>query len=199
MKKPLLLLLLLATATWLATVPACKQSPPTTRIKGRVTEYGTGTPIAGARIFLLCDQGGGSSLADSIVTDVNGQFDHIYADDDLCGSFYLLPYKEGYFIGSEIDLTSEFKELDVVLDSEAWVKIVTVPDGINNFDHIGIGGDISFGFEAWASQGIKEIVFISPGNRSVEVGWGPFSDPSMHYSDTIFLPGHDTTIFTIHY
>ncbi len=194
---------LLLSLLWLLALSACKKDDSrTTHIKGRVTEYGTGLPVAGARIYLLCDQSvvfgsSGSSLADSIVSDADGRFDRTYADTDLCGSVFLLPYKEGYFKGNEIDLTTNFKELDVVLDPEAYLKVVTVPDGPNNYDHIGIGGD--FSFEAFANQGVKGTYFTARGNRDVFIGWGPFSNPSITHSEHIFVPGHDTTTYTINY
>ncbi|MEO6757945.1 MAG: hypothetical protein ABIO24_00720, partial [Saprospiraceae bacterium] len=106
---------------WLLLLLPClhgcvKDEPRTTHIKGRVTEYGTEKPVAGARIYLLCDQSvvfgsSGSSLADSLVTDTDGRFDRTYSENELCGSLYLLPYKQGYIKGTEIDLTTTFKEL----------------------------------------------------------------------------------------
>ena len=205
MKKPHLFYLspLLLAVVWLFTLPACqKDEPRTVHIKGRVTEYGTGKPIADARIYMLCDNSvvfgpSSSALADSLVADADGRFDRTYAEEELCGSLFLLPYKEGYFKGTIIALTTDFKELDIVLDPEAYLKVVTVPDGPNNYDHIGIGGD--FRFETWASQDAKNSYFTARGNRDVIIRWGPFNNPDIKYPDTLFVAGHDTTTYTIHY
>ena len=205
MKKPHLFYLspLLLAVVWLFTLPACKKDEPrTVHIKGRVTEYGTGKPIADARIYMLCDNSvvfgpSGSSLTDSIITDIDGRFDRTYPDADLCGSLYLLPYKKGYFKGNEIDLTTEFKELNIVLDSEAWLELVTIPD-LGMWTSIGFGGTFSPHL-ASSYKGTESQVFLGRGGRDAVIHWGPFSDPSILYSDSIYLTPHDTITYTIHY
>ena len=186
-------------------LPGCKkEGPRTTHIKGQVTEYGTDDPIAGARIYLLCDNSvifgsSGSSLADSLVTDTDGRFDRTYAENELCGSLYLLPYKEGYFKGTEIDLTTDLKELDVVLDPETWLKVVTIPDG--HIDHLLVSGDFlgAAGYDVWANQGVKETVFLNRGNRVKNIRWRPWGQINQTLQDSIYLTGHDTITYTIHY
>ncbi|MCY7329242.1 MAG: carboxypeptidase-like regulatory domain-containing protein [Saprospiraceae bacterium] len=200
------LIILLWAFAWLLALPACKKDEPrTVHIKGRVTEYGTGAPIADARIYMLCDNSvvlgpSGSSLSDSIITDSDGRFDRTYPDADLCGSLYLLPYKKGYFKGNEIDLTTDFKELNITLDPEAWLKIVTVPD-------LG-GGGISFsgtftgaaGWSTYPIDGIKTQYFTTTGNRIKFVDWAYWANPNATFKrDSIYLPAHDTTTYTIHY
>ncbi|MBK6993429.1 MAG: hypothetical protein IPH31_00350 [Lewinellaceae bacterium] len=110
MKNSVFLLVLpLLAAAWLN---SCHKDPPRkVIIQGRVTEYGTGEPIADARIYVLCYDGGigspSSYLTDSILTDTDGRFYRAYEDAALCDGVYLIPYKEGYFKGSEIDLTTD--------------------------------------------------------------------------------------------
>jgi hypothetical protein len=203
MKKTIFFLLLLTASAWLASLPACNKSEERlTTIQGRITEYGTGAPIEGARIYLLCYDGsvfGGSSstLGDSIVTDANGEFHREYPQDDVCGGAYMIVWKEGYFKRDGLGVTTGVNNVNIALDPEAWLKVVTVPDGQNNYDHIGVGGD--FSFEAWASEGIKTITFLARGNREIVVRWGPFNNPSIKFPDTLYVPGHDTTTYTIHY
>ena len=187
-------------------LPCCKKDEPrTTHIKGRVTEFGTGLPIAGARIYMLCDNSvvfgpSGSSLSDSIITDADGRFDRTYPDDELCGSLFLLPFKKGYFKGNEIDLTTDFKELEVVLDPEASLKVMTVPDlgqGAISFSGTFTG---AAGWSAYPSEGVKTQVFTTSGNRIKLIGWAYWANPNDTYKqDSIYLPGHDTIIYTIHY
>jgi hypothetical protein len=83
------------------------------------------------------------------------------------------------------------------LDPEAWLELITIPDGIHNYGTIGIGGD--FSFTAMPIHGIQEKIFTALGNRDIIIGWGPFSDSSIRYPDTLYLPAHDTTTYTIHY
>ena len=193
----MILLLLLA---WLS---GCKKDdPPQTILHGRVTEYGTHTPIADARIYVGCEESvpfGPSTftLVDSLITDADGKFYKKYADDEICGSVSLLPYKTGYFKGTPLYPTTDNKAFEVVLDPVSWLKIITIPDGENNYNHIGIGGD--FRLEAWEGQGTATSTFIAHGNREAIIRWGPFNDTTIKFSDTISIIGHDTTFYTIHY
>lgn len=193
---------LLAIVGCALTLPACKKENPVTIIRGRITEFGTNLPVKGARIYLLCYDGaifGGnfSTLSDSIVTDTNGEFYQEYPQEDVCGGSYMIVYKEGYFKRDGIGVTTGTNNVVISLDPEAWLKVVTIPDGTDHFDHIGIGGD--FSFEASSYQSIKEVFFMAHGNRNITVRWGPFSNPSLKFSSTFFIPGHDTTTYIIHY
>lgn len=200
MKNKILLYLIATIALpWLS---ACRKDDPPTIIRGRVTEYGTQKPIEGARVYVLCYEGtifgpSGSTLADSIVSQADGTFYREYPPAELCGSAYLVPWKAGYFKGSELDLTTDNKRFDIVLDPEAWLRLITIPDGPAGYDHIGIGGD--FRCETWASDGLKTFIFLTRGNRDHVIRWGPFKDPSIKFPDTLYLPAHDTTVYTIHH
>jgi len=202
MKNSVFLLVLpLLAAAWLN---SCHKDPPRkVIIQGRVTEFGTGEPIADARIYVLCYDGvigsPSSYLTDSILTDADGRFYRAYEDAALCDGVYLIPYKEGYFKGSEIDLTTDNLPHEVVLDPEAWLKIVTMPDG--GIDHLFIGGDFlgSAGFEVYAINGGQENLFLSMGNRNKTIRWRPWGQFDQTIQETIYLPGHDTTTYTIHY
>ena len=207
MKKPHLFYLspLLLAVVWLFTLPACqKDEPRTVHIKGRVTEYGTGKPIADARIYMLCDNSvvlgpSGSSLTDSIITDADGRFDRTYPDADLCGSLYLLPYKKGYFKGNEIDLTTEFKELNIILDPEAWLKLITVPDTLGDLIYFTGTFTGAAGWDTWSGDGTKEWFFLTQGNRDHWIDWDYFGGGINSHRDSIYLPAHDTITYTIHY
>ena len=97
----LFFLLLFTTLT--ACLPGCiKEDPPRTILHGRVTEYGTGTPIADARLYVVCEESepfGPSffTTVDSIITDTDGRFYKEYAAGEICSSVSMLPYKPGYF------------------------------------------------------------------------------------------------------
>ena len=198
--KLLIFLFLLLAAAWLS---SCHNKEANKIIiQGHVTEYGTDAPIQGARIYLWCSNGeifgsNGTSFIDSLVTDVEGAFHIEYLDRELCGGVYLSAFKEGFFYKSDIDIHSGVNDLEVMLDPEAWLRILTAPDGQTNYDHIGVGGD--FSFETSAFEGTKEHVYITRGNRDKIVGWGPFNDPSINFIDTIYVLGGDTVSHVIHY
>ena len=194
---PLLLALL-----WLLAMPACKKDARLTIMQGRITEYGTGDPIPDARVYIYCDESefGGPTivkLIDSIITDADGRYHREYQEDDLCVGAFLLPYKKGYFKGNEIYLTTDNQPHDVVLDPEAWFKLVTIPDA-GMWESLGFGGTFR-PHSVNANQGTESQIFMGRGARDIVLHWGPFSTPSIIYSDSIYLVPHDITTYTIHY
>jgi len=204
MKKSIFFLLLLAASAWLASLPACNKSEErSTIIQGRIVEYGTGTPIEGARVYVLCQDGTGpsdSSLADSILTDADGNFYREYAKGELCSTVYLLPYKEGYFKGNELDLTTDNKFFDVMLDPESWLKIRCIADGDQSSLHFQV---VNFSKDVlkWHSsdttfQYLGGVPLL--GNREKRISWRTYPN-QIYYEDTIYLSAHDTTIYAIHY
>ncbi|GEM_PF-1656109 len=204
--RGLLLLLPLLAALWLALMlPACKKDDPgKTILHGRVIEYGTKEPMADARIYVGCEESvpfGPSTftLVDSLITDADGKFYKEYAEADLCFSSSLIPYKKGYFKGTSLYPTTDNKAFEVVLDPEAWLKVVTVPNG--TIGHLFVGGnfDGGGGFESFASQGVSERIFSTNGNRYKQIRWRPYGQVDMTKTDSLYLPAHDTTSYTIHY
>jgi len=199
--KIFVLLLPLLVVAWLSSCHKDKEENKTV-IQGHVTEYGTDAPISGARIYLWCANGEifgptGSSFIDSLVTDAEGAFHTDYLDRELCGGIFLSAYKEGFFYKSDIDIHGGVNDLEVVLDPEAWLKLVTIPD-LEMWQSLGFGGSIS-PHSVDSFEGTQEQLFEYPGGRKLVLHWGPFSNPTISYSDSIFLTPHDTTIYTIHY
>jgi hypothetical protein len=198
---PVMFLLLLVVLSWLT---ACKKDPNKTVIQGHVTVYGTNKPVPGARIYLWCYNGEifgptGSTFVDSLVTDATGGFHTEYRDRDLCGGIYLSAYKEGYYYKNDLDIHSGVNDLEIVLDPEAWVKVVTIPDVTGN--SISFTGTFT-GASGWSTdgfQGTREFVFDTRGNRLKEIWWTYTAPPITYAKDTFFLVGGDTTVYTIHY
>jgi hypothetical protein len=206
MKKILFPLLFLATSAWLISFFACSKSEERlTIIHGRITEYGTGKPIEGARVYVFCEEGtvfGQTTftLVDSILTNADGNFYREYAEGELCGSVSFLPYKEGYFKGTEFYYTTDNKFFTVVLDPEAWLKIRCIADGDQSSLHFQV---LNFSKDVleWHSvdttfQYLGGVPLL--GNREKRISWRTYPN-QIYYEDTIYLPGHDTTIYTIHY
>lgn len=195
--------LLFAAFAGLAFFPACnKYEERITTIQGRITEYGTNKPIEGARIYLLCYGGsvfGGSSstLGDSIVTDVNGEFHREYRQDDVCGGAYMIVWKEGYFKRDGLGVTTGVNNVNIALDPEAWLKLVTIPDA-GMWSSLGFGGTFR-PHSVHAGNGTETQIFLGQGGRNILLHWGPFSNPEIVSTDTIYLAPHDTTTHTIHY
>ena len=202
-KKIFVLLLPLLVAAWLSSCHKDKDANKTI-IQGHVTEYGTDAPIQGARVYLWCANGEifgptGSSFIDSLVTDAEGAFHTEYLDRELCGGVYLSAYKEGFFYKSDIDIHGGVNDLEVVLDPEAWLKIVTIPDiGIY---HLSIGGDFmgASGFDVYSSDGLQEHLFQTRGNRMKQIFWREWGMVDQTLLDSIFVHHLDTTVYIIHY
>ncbi|GAB4499087.1 MAG: hypothetical protein OHK0019_35610 [Saprospiraceae bacterium] len=189
-------------ALWLFACNKSEERP--TIIHGRVTEYGTGAPIEEARIYVLCQEGtvlGPSSftLIDSILTDMEGKFYREYAEGELCGSVSFLPYKAGYFKGNEFYYTTDNKFFDVVLDPISWFKVITVPDILG--DRIYFTGTFTgaSGWDTWKGDGTKSWLFETRGNRDAWIAWDYYGGGVNSHRDTVYLPKHDTTTYTIHY
>lgn len=187
----------------LAFSTACNKSDERiTTIQGRITEYGTGNPIEGARIYLLCYDGsvfGGSSstLGDSIVTDANGEFHREYRQEDVCGGAYMIVWKEGYYKRDGLGVTTGVNNVNIALDPEAWLKLVTIPD-LGMWLSLGFGGTFR-PHSVHANQGTETQIFLGQGGRKALLHWGPFSNPEINFTDSIYMVPHDTTTHTIHY
>lgn len=205
MKKAIFPLLPLGVLAWLALLPACNKSEERLSIvHGRIIEYGTGVPIVSARVYVFCQEGtvfGQTSftLVDSILTDADGNFYREYAKGELCGSSSFLPYKEGYFKGTELYYTTDNKFFTVVLDPVSWFKVITIPDVIG--DRIYFTGTFTgaSGWDTWKGDGTKTWLFETRGNRDTRIGWDYYGGGVNSHRDTVYLLGHDTTTYTIHY
>jgi len=55
------------------------------------------------------------------------------------------------------------------------------------------------GWKAWSGDGIRTWLFRTKGNVDAIIRWGPYYNPSIKFSDTLYVPAHDTTTYTIHY
>ena len=196
-----MLLMIMTVLSWLT---ACKKDPNKTVIQGHVTAYGTNKPVPGARIYLWCYNGEilgptSSTFVDSLDTDATGSFHTEYRDRDLCGGIYLSAYKEGYYYKNDLDIHSGVNNLEIVLDPEAWLKIVTVPDAGNH--HIVIGGDFlgAAGFDVYSTHGSQVHLFPTRGNRTKQISWRPWGELDKTVFDSVFVSGLDTTTFVVHY
>ncbi|MEZ4927299.1 MAG: hypothetical protein R3A50_13560 [Saprospiraceae bacterium] len=184
---------------------ACKRDPAITTVSGVVTEYGTGKPISNVEVFVLCNTSDPfgpqlpGNLVDTMFTDAQGHFYREYPEMDFCLAAYLAFYKPGYYVHNDVDISTGENYFEVVLDAEAWLKVITVPDlGI---EHLFIGGDFlgAAGYEVFSNNGIQSEVFMNKGNRNKIIRWRPWGEINQTIEDTIYLSGHDTTTYTIHY
>lgn len=182
---------------------SCKRDDPKTIISGRVTEYGTNAPIQNAKVYVLCHSGGifdpiqNGNLYDTLFTDSDGRFYREYLDKNLCGAAYLAFYKPGYFFYTDVDVSTGENYFEVVLDPEAWLLLETIPD-LGMWTSLGLGGSLN-PHSVESSNGSEYQLFKSRGGRKIVLHWGPFSNPSISYSDSIYLAPHDTTLYAIHY
>lgn len=183
----------------------CRKAENSTIIKGRVVAYGTNEPIAGARIYLLCYSGQifgptSSSFVDSLVTDDNGAFFAEFAQGELCGSIYLSAFKEGYHFKRDIDIVTGVNDLEIILDPFAWLKVMTIPDITGNM--ISFTGTFTgaAGWTTGGSEGTKEYLFETQGNRQHLIRWSYWSTPPVTSTeDSVYLMEHDTLVYMLHY
>lgn len=187
----------------LALLGACsKDEPRKTIIHGQVREYGTLKPIAGARIYVGCEESepfGPSffSVVDTLVTDADGQFYKEYPDGELCSNSSLIPYKTGYYKTLPLYPTTDNKAFDVVLDPEAWFRLLTIPD-LGKWEALGFGGTFR-PHQVSAFKGEAEQIFSHPGGRKIILHSIPLPYSGVTYTDSIYLAPHDTTTYTIRY
>ncbi len=188
----------------LCLLPGCKKDPidGKTTITGRLTEYGIAAPVKEAKIYLSCDESqfGGppvTKLFDSLSTDADGRFYKEYPAGEFCANVVIQPYKKGYFVPTPLDYVTVPKSYDFVMDPEAWFRLVTIPD-LGMWEELGFGGSLR-PHSVSSNKGVEQQRFIYPGGRSIVLHWGPFSNPSINYTDSIYLVPHDTTTYTIHY
>ena len=201
---PFLLLLLPALA--LILLASCRKDPVKTIVQGHITEYGSGEPLPGARIYLWCYNGeifgpSGSSFVDSLVPDAQGYFHAEYNDRDLCGGIYLSAYKKGYFYKEDIDIHSGVNDLEIVLIPQAWIKVRCIADEGQSSLEFQVD-NYSQSISKYLSQDtiFRYLGGYSPlwGNSKEEISWRTYPN-NAYYQDTVFLRGLDTTLYTIHY
>jgi len=186
-------------------LPACKKDAPgPSVIQGRITEYGTQTPVETAKIYLSCDdsQFGGPpifKLFDSLATDADGRYYKEYPDGEFCANVIIQPYKKGYFVPTPLDYVTVSKSYDFVLDPEAWLKVRCIPDQGQLSMNFQI---LSYAEEVQKSKGDTTYRFFGGtslrGNRSQRISWRTYPN-QLYHQDTIYLAAHDTTTFIIHY
>jgi hypothetical protein len=202
MKKRFLLCFFALCCGLLWLLPGCKKDPldGKTTVSGRVTEYGTQAPVAGATLYLMCYEGtfgggGTSTLMDSVRTDADGRYSISFTD---CGSAYLIPYKKGYLQHIDVDLGGS-KTVDIVMDPEAWLKIQCVPDLNATSIHFQVEN-----FSKDVHQSVGEVTYHYLdgvplyGGRTSKIYWTTYPLKEK-FQDDIFLVPHDTTLYTIHY
>ena len=205
MKKKLLFLLLpFVAAAWLAGLPGCRERDTSTTLRGKVVEYGTGTGVADAKIYLLCQSGpvfggGTSNILDTFYTEADGSFYRHYEYEELCGGSYLFVYKDGYNKVDALAFHTGDNDLSITLDPWAWMKLRTIPS--STLSSTWIDGDFygtsinCYGFEGDTTRLLRLL-----GNREYIIRWGHnWQNFNEYEHQKIVCPGHDTTSFTIHY
>lgn len=206
MKKKLFFLLLpLIAAAWLLALPGCRKPDTSTTLRGKVVEYGTGTGVAGAKIYLLCQSGpvfggGTSNILDTFYTEADGSFYRYYEYDELCGGSYLFVYKDGYNKVDALAFHTGDNDLTITLDPWAWVALRTIPD--QGMKWISVVGDWDSPYKLInPNEGDTIRYYKCLGNREIGIRWRNESvtgSPVMG-DQKIYCPGHDTTDFTINY
>ncbi len=157
-KRFFFLLWLLGGVGWLAT-PSCRKLDRDS-VSGKVLEYGTEKPIAGAVVKLFGWSGsplsGGSSfLVDSTTTDANGAY-HFDDDAMFAPSMTANAYKSLYFTGYDSETVvadGRFDNTNIYLKPYAWLNIKVINKNGQYFYFIGPGQTLNgINVEEWINQ-----------------------------------------------
>ena len=181
---------------------------PHTIVKGRVLEYGTNEPVAGAKVNLLGGEWslGGSfgSIQDTFLTDADGYYEFTFKPKEGY-IYYLDAEKEQYWDFIPTLDFSDYKEnnLDIVLDPEAYLELhVKNINPFDNNDNIRYSGFWSGG-AAQDNLGVNIDFFdikTVRGNRGVHIYWNVSKNGnSTFYEDTVYCKKHDMTSYEIFY
>lgn len=183
-----------------------------TTLSGRILEYGTENPIAGATVYLgHCISEGIFEpvycvIKDSLIVGTDGWFEFTI-EEKFDGDYIVDATAPGYE-GSEFGLIAtnpgDQREGDIILDPFSWLSIhVHNVNPQDENDNIEIGGswgggasdDIFFG-----TQVNKKILRKTYGNRQETITWGVVRNGEQSiYRDSFYIPAHDTIYYEIFY
>ena len=182
-----------------------KEKEQKTTVDFRIVEYGTNQPIENARIILKqCESeflGGTFCIElDTVFTDAQGRFNmdipntpHSYVLGISAENYF--DYDDGYSIQDYQHNTG-----DLALYPHAWLKVhIKNVNPFDWFDEIELGW-ISGGFYLYGEGVDTTVIHRLGGNRNFDASWFVTKNSIWKlYTDTLYLPGHDTTFYEILY
>lgn len=176
------------------------------RADGIVKDKTTDKTVPNATIYLLENDNSGSIIGtgsssiiiDSTLSDSDGEFEFKY-DNKNRSTYYVSAKKDGYIfdmyqtpilsLGIGIDV-------EIYIDPQAYLQIhyKNIPPASPS-DDFSVNGYVTDDF--YGSDIDTLVVYIVKGNFSSTLYWGLYG--SEVYSEAIYCPAFDTTIFEILY
>ncbi len=188
---------------------ACRRDGDAHEWTGRVLEFGSDKPIAGATVYLLEVSGeilgpGGSRVVDSLVSDGAGRFTFRYADNPKAS--HRIRARADQYYEQEVSAGSNRSKItkDITLDPYAWAKILLHADRgkiysvrvENDYCRHSFFGDLL--------EDVNEVICPKGGNREspIKVIYNPQSGLGLEQkiiSQKVYFPAHDTTLVEVRY
>jgi len=160
---------------------ACKKDFEGIEIKGRITEVGSGKPVAGAKVFIigigpgdgfLSPGNGNESIVDTVFSNENGDY-RFRREDSPFGGYRIIIKRDKYqdkYPSRGIDWHS-VNTFDIQLQPYAWVKIhLKNVNNISNFSWVKLNGSwINWESDKYVlnAKNLDQIIFETLlGNKS---------------------------------
>jgi len=176
-------------------------------ISGRVTEFGSNNPVEGAKLTLFGEENGGFGsdnikfFIDSLFTDANGEF--YYEDPDQATMYSIGSItKENYWddTNGRFWLEGDGRDLDIVLDPFAWLRITA--ENVEDIDgeSIKIFGNSFVGSNNVSSNELFDMNFKLKGNNEIVIAY-LYNDSQIDTTiiDSIFCKAFDTSSYHINF
>ena len=195
---------------------ACKKDFEGIEIKGRITEVGSGKPVAGAKIIIegighsdgfLSPGSGNGFIVDSVFTDNDGNY--IFSrNDNPASGYYLIITKDKYqraepSRGFNNDVKQTF---DYQLQPYAWVKIhLKNVNPFNNNDWVQIyasfARSLSSNDNIYIGINVDKIIYEPTNGNNKILIYYKYIKSNIKFRDSIevFTPAHDTIPLDIFY
>mgnify|MGYP001210712572 CR=1 FL=1 len=195
---------------------ACKKDFEGIEIKGRITEVGSGKPVAGAKVFIigigpgdgfLSPGNGNESIVDTVFSNENGDY-RFRREDSPFGGYRIIIKRDKYqdkYPSRGIDWHS-VNTFDIQLQPYAWVKIhLKNVNPVNESDWVEFFGSfarsISTADNIYMGMNVDKIIYEPTyGNYKILIYY-KYIKSNIKYSDSIevFTPAHDTIPLDIFY
>ena len=183
-----------------------KEKEQKTTADFRIVEYGTNQPIENARIILkrctseflggtYCDN------VDTLYTNAQGRFALSIPQTPDTYQFSIDAANYFDYEGNDYLLqVNQHNAGDIPLYPHAWLKVhIKNVNPFDWFDEIELGW-ISGGFYLYGEGVDTTVIHRLGGNRNFDASWFVTKNSIWKlYTDTLYLPGHDTTFYEILY
>ncbi len=176
--------------------------------EGRVLEYGSDKPVAGARVYLWegsSEWWGQSSeyRIDSTESAADGSFRFSY--ERVGGRYYRITGgADRYYPGEAFLERTSSTKADLVLDPYAWAKFIMYADTTKMYSVKIQDENCHHSFFGDFLEGMNGVVCIKRGNREghVTVIYNPKRGIGLDQkiiSQKVYFPAHDTTLVEVRY